>query len=345
MKKSSLSDHKLVHLQRETRVNKHCRLCGEVLETVEDIIQHCLHNHNMNKGSKEIELPDDLVEHSLPCDFAPRRWACTICSKTFISEKDWMQHFELHEFKREQEVKCRSCDGFFFDKNKFIKHVGSCVRRKRLVNSCIGWNDGVVIKGKKIALDKPSTSAENPKPSEDKTQETSTDSDNTAAKKHPLHQPITCVLCLRLFDSAEGMAYHLLTTCDELDEDERCWRCDAVVSWAAKLKKHKREKKNPCKLKESHNSLPSVPCNDCNRNFINEIFLQIHTAQLHEAGEFKCVHCSTTFRYRNEVEKHVYEHVEKTELAGICSVCGYKSENLYDLRKHLEGHWITVNLA
>ena len=384
MTKASLPHHRNVHLQLKTRVNKHCALCGEMLETVEDILKHAVEHRYVDCMQSKIVLPDDLIEHSADVDIKAKAWACTICCDIFYREQDWMEHLMNHKFSIDKTKKCRLCDGLFIDKAKFIKHISGCVKRKKMRNACLGWSVGVNLsdfiglkknsKAKKNELRKASSVElsvsqgsvsdekktvhtinlrKNPrksfllrKDSQEEIKEkkqVSLRSKGAQALAHPSSRPIVCVLCLQLFASARGLAYHLLTTCDEFNSDT-CWRCYSIFQGPTQLKTHITNKAKPCQAEE----LPSIAssasfCSHCDKAFIDDVLLQCHFSQNHEAGEYPCVRCSRKFEYRKELEMHVYEHVDSKKQAKICSVCGYLSKSLGDLQNHISDHRITID--
>ena len=120
-------------MQVDTRVNKHCRFCGQMLETVEDVYRHCIEHHEMNEAVAMGLSCENVVEEAFSCDFIPWNRHCPICNEAFEVEADLTNHIETHEFSRECPVKCLSCSGVFYVKSRFIEHLNNCVNRKRKV--------------------------------------------------------------------------------------------------------------------------------------------------------------------------------------------------------------------
>lgn len=370
--------HKLTHLNFDSLVKKHCILCGEVLSTVYDVFKHCLTHIGIDFHGKL--RTGDFMKEDLPIFDLPVVWYCTICSKPFQTEEQWMGHMEGHDFDEEDPVKCCTCDGYFFQKGDFIKHITNCVKAKKLRETEIGsenyeyvtriigitrrsfFSVGKVSPTKlpivdirtgksNISLaDAPGSSTANVEIVQMEecleTDDTSSvskeiDSSKTAClKSHPNNRHLTCILCFRFFSSADGLAYHLLTTCEEI-EDDKCWRCHETFGLVDMLQRHIKNMKDPCKV-ETHRNLRVIhdffPCSACERKFKGEIFLALHATLCHEPGTYNCTKCSAQFEYRLQLERHIFQHADSDASFVTCVACGGIFNKLSDLNVHMKTH-------
>ena len=340
--------HKTVHLQLSTVVNKQCRLCGEMLETVEEAHKHCLEHHGLSDYNSYV-LPENLISDSYPVTMQPIGWACPICGEGFTVETDWIKHIEGHIFSETEAIKCSICKGLFFDKKIFIKHLANCVKRKRHVkNPIIGKADD---NGMDNALSRMSSKGRNtPQDENNETQgsfdgcttDGSTTDVCTKEKANFNQRPVMCVLCFHFFESAEGLGYHLLTSCEQLLE-EKCWRCHKEFPNIVKLNKHITEVTKPCSImkpREPKIGRDVYPCEYCRKKFSKDSFLKMHMLQHHDPGEYSCLKCLKTFELRVLLENHLYGHAEEDQVSMFCVACGKLFDRLFDLQEHVRVHKI-----
>ena len=362
--------HKLCHPNPNTLVYKHCRLCGEVLDTVSDVYKHCMEHAGLDVQSAV--FPHGLVRDILPITEVTTDWHCTTCSdQSFQSEDAWMAHIEEHSFGEEDPTRCNTCDGYFFDKMSFVEHAKACAR---LRNGGENESSSTIFYGvrpEQNNKEKPNDICTSPKESSSDNKPDLIDShvsscagsnlengsvlaatnagdlDQQPDKKEPYYEPpvpkdcqsnlpMTCVLCFRLFASGDGLAYHLLTTCNEI-EDDKCWRCQESFGSKEYLTSHVHKLKRTCKVAAPIGKGPIV-CSDCDKEFEGEIFLSLHKAQCHDPGSYHCVKCSRQFEYRRQLEMHVVQHLIRDNSSISCMVCGHVVNRLFDLQEHMMVH-------
>ena len=400
MTKVAFEGHKGKHLQTDTRVNKSCRLCGQMLETIEDVYRHCIEHHEMNEALAVTIPCSNPAEDSYRCDYNPWNRTCPVCGELFKVEEEWSMHMESHEFSRENPVKCMSCTGIFHSKDRFMRHVNNCMRSKRKAeqwgvnfsgqagqfSSSMVVPDARAAKYNLRSVDKQprqqgGAQQQHQQPVQDegpivkiveRDSAASTGNNVTEApatetraalkersegvvvvedvlnanesaypKENPAERPIMCVLCCHFFETLDGLLYHLLIYCEELNH-LKCWRCYSDFYTEEDLKPHVKKLKDECtdvdsSLLELRPSLFS--CQQCDKYFISESLSLLHNAQYHETGNYQCHKCPQEFMYRYELEKHVFDqHAADEGATNICVMCCEIFECLFDLQQHMSVH-------
>ncbi|CAH1781336.1 unnamed protein product [Owenia fusiformis] len=259
--------------------------------------------------------------------YQPPLFSCTICAKTFRSQRTLKAHIPTHEFERVRDFACSECDKTYMNAKGLDQHVA--LTHKEKTHQCQICNKMFANHHKlKRHLSFHLDIRKFPCLDCDFKFKTS-----QALKRHSwVHNkedPVTCELCgKRVADNGRLNEHINRKHNDQPKKVFPCDLCEVKLSSKTSLLEHKRR----------HLGLKPFQCPDCDKKFSDARSLRSHSATHSDKREFKCGHCSKDFKWLSNLKEHIDDMHTVHELKFSCPSCEMKFKSARHLKRHQRIH-------
>ncbi|CAH1954098.1 unnamed protein product [Acanthoscelides obtectus] len=116
-------------------------------------------------------------------------------------------------------------------------------------------------------------------------------------------------------------------------EDSDCYGCAACGEMF-------KSKVDMDKHQEAHSIVKKVElvCNICNKSFINEKLLKLHSTKHTEGHNYRCHICGHTFKWRSSLNRHIRLHEGRAAKPFLCPICGKLFSSSDSKASHMRFH-------
>ncbi|CRK96021.1 CLUMA_CG009461, isoform A [Clunio marinus] len=306
--KRNLAQHMITHIDFEHRKKEfHCQICE---------------SSYFNKGSLQIHI---LNNHE-----KPKHLTCSLCGRTFMTEKGLKRH-QLHPCR----LPCEVCGKFFF-KNTLRHHLKNvhfnlkpyqcdiCEKKFCKINLAQHMITHIDFEHRKKEFHCQICGT-----SFFKKQHLQTHMIGVHEK--PKH--LTCSICGRTFWTEKGLENHKLRP-----HNIPCKICGKMLRKSA-LKEH---------LNVVHFKIKRYQCDICGNKFVKNYLarhMNTHVSSEHIRKNFHCQICGSSFFEKCRLKSHMIKVHEKPKHL-TCSICGRTWSTEEGLKNHkLRPHYLSCELC
>ncbi|XP_037816625.1 zinc finger protein 91-like [Lucilia sericata] len=160
-------------------------------------------------------------------------------------------------------------------------------------------------------------------------------------KKHTEAHRFICVLCWDRFKYPHMLQKHMQkhhpednpnpkvaeTKPENVEKTHVCSYCPSAYSNVGGLAQH---------MSKKHPEIKPFKCDKCDKTFVVEEHLKIHTNRHMGIKNFKCDLCDKSFSFKFAMKQHMRIHTG--DLNYLCTLCGKKFYRPSNLRQHMQRH-------
>ncbi|XP_063701619.1 zinc finger protein 600-like [Culicoides brevitarsis] len=296
--------------------------------------------------TKEVVVATDSNQNTLKCSY------CTTVN--IKSQQDLNDHYRQEHF--DAVFHCEMCDNYL-DRNDLMTHMISHalesatdslkVAEPTQTTSKQPENSQVVnTNGHSSSLPMPSPSQMQVKTS------TAPTAASPPAKQHGKENQLYCTVCQKHFNTRSGFAYHINQHHSKI-KNYSCSFCDKKFGMKRILDNHIRnihssEKTFQCMKcfkyfktdaalynHEIIHKQSNYGCDLCDKKFHYKHNLEVHRLLHSNDRKYSCNHCSSTFKTRNYLAKHLKGHFSETK-SFLCTHCDFKTTQKRYLSEHVK---------
>lgn len=289
----------------------------------------------------EIENKVQNIDLHQATDSNQNQLKCMYCDiySPIKSQRDLNEHYRAEHF--DSVFHCEMCDNFL-DRNDLMPHMvqhalESAVQQSVDVPSSKEQNSVQDTSSSSVAIMQPPTSLPPPAAQKPKT-----------GKENQLY----CTVCQKHFNTRSGYAYHINQLHSKI-KNYSCSFCDKKFGMKRILDNHIRnihssEKTFQCMKcfkyfktdaalynHEIIHKQSNYVCELCNKKFHYKHNLEVHRLLHSNDRKYSCNHCSSTFKTRNYLAKHLKGHFSDTKNFS-CSYCDFKTTQKRYLSEHVK---------
>ncbi|KAJ8675117.1 hypothetical protein QAD02_010903 [Eretmocerus hayati] len=276
----------------------------------------------IHRDEGEDQLNEEVIETESPT-VNMIAYECDSCHENFPDSSSLIIHKTERSIARTRAAlrepiaihTCKMCRARFTSKPNYIRHINNCglVDMNALPESCKQIRKPRIIYPKK----------------EKKTNETDGQRE-TSEKIHfeGENQIAPCTQCNKVFKKDKYLKVHMIAAHGELLV---CQICGEKFNSSNKLRKH---------ITSIHDEL-NEPCTTCGKVFYSRQSLKVHmAAHKRDTKLLPCNQCDRSFRHESYLQKHIQSfHVEnKGRKTYHCEECGYESVYKACFREHMAKH-------
>ncbi|XP_058974449.1 zinc finger protein 275-like [Musca domestica] len=114
---------------------------------------------------------------------------------------------------------------------------------------------------------------------------------------------------------------------EPLNKSYTCNHCPAAYTNVGGLAQH---------MSKKHSEIVPFKCDKCNKTFVVEEHLKIHTNRHMGIKNFQCELCDKSFSFKFAMKQHMRIHTG--DLNYLCTLCGKKFYRPSNLRQHMQRH-------
>nr|XP_026486551.1 zinc finger protein 33A-like [Vanessa tameamea] len=247
-----------------------CKLCREVLQTLDERKLHYLLRHpgrhpfECSECGKSFQYKSSLYMHKQ--DHMPNKqnYTCSYCGKVFAKKDSYREHVQIHEGPRHA---CSYCPMRFVQRSNMLRHE------------------------RRHTGERPYRCAHCPRAFADKgacTAHTRTHSRDTS---------YACLYCGQTFVQKSKLTYHIRKHTGE--NLESCTVCSKLFTSACSLREH---------MKTHIEKRQIVKCPLCDKGYQDERYMLRHLRTSHTRSQFSCPICHKLLTSAAGLRHHVITH-------------------------------------
>lgn len=294
-------------------------------------------------GINEEDATPKMIEVSAT-DSNQNTLKCSYCTTAMIkSQQDLNDHYRQDHF--ESVFHCEMCDNYL-DRNDLMTHMIS--------HALESASDSI-----KIEQPTPMTTSGPDKGQINGVSSSSVPSQPVTiagpakpAKQQGKENQLYCTVCQKHFNTRSGFAYHINQHHSKI-KNYSCSFCDKKFGMKRILDNHIRnihssEKTFQCMKcfkyfktdaalynHEIIHKQSNYLCELCDKKFHYKHNLEVHRLLHSNDRKYSCNHCSSTFKTRNYLAKHLKGHFSETK-SFLCSYCDFKTTQKRYLSEHVK---------
>ncbi|KAJ8731180.1 hypothetical protein PYW07_004344 [Mythimna separata] len=247
-----------------------CKLCREVLHTMDERKLHYLISHpgqhpfDCSECGKSFQYKSSLYMHKQEHLPNKQNYTCTFCGKTFLKRDSFREHVQIHEGPRHA---CSYCPMRFVQRSNMLRHE------------------------RRHTGERPYACPHCPRNFADK------GACNSHARTHLKDTSYACMYCGKTFVQKSKLTYHIRKHTGE--NLETCTVCSKLFTSACSLREH-------MKIHEPKKEL--VKCPLCDRKYQDERYMLRHLRTSHTHARHPCPICDKTLTSPAGLRHHVMTH-------------------------------------
>ncbi|XP_038220738.1 zinc finger protein Xfin-like [Zerene cesonia] len=247
-----------------------CKLCREVLQTMDERKLHYLLRHpgrhpfECSECGKSFQYKSSLYMHKQ--DHLPNRqsFTCDYCGKVFAKKDSYREHVQIHEGPRHA---CSYCPMRFVQRSNMLRHE------------------------RRHTGERPYTCPHCERTFADKGACTS------HTRTHSKDTSYACLYCGQTFVQKSKLTYHIRRHTGE--NLETCTICSKLFTSACSLREH---------MKTHVAKAENVKCPLCDKKYQDERYMLRHLRTSHTNTQFTCPICQKTVTSSSGLRHHVMTH-------------------------------------
>lgn len=272
---------------------------------------------------------------------------CSYCTTVKIkSQQNLNDHYRQEHF--ESVFHCEMCDNYL-DRNDLMTHMISHALESASDSFRIDEPAQAATSGPAQTSQMNGVSSSTV-PSQDVT--TAPAPTKTPAKQPGKENQLYCSVCQKHFNTRSGFAYHINQHHSKI-KNYSCSFCEKKFGMKRILDNHIRnihssEKTFQCMKcfkyfktdaalynHEIIHKQSNYVCDLCDKKFHYKHNLEVHRLLHSNDRKYSCNHCSSTFKTRNYLAKHLKGHFSETK-SFLCSYCDFKTTQKRYLSEHVK---------
>ncbi|KAF6198168.1 hypothetical protein GE061_007915 [Apolygus lucorum] len=264
------------------------------------------------KGKDTLSIIDHMKTHRF------KTHACRVCSLVLSSEAERSRHLGTH--RKEVPHVCSYCHHGFFrlsslqghkcsKKPKLCQHCGEPYRSKKKLKKHIQDNHKMEVPKKRHCPHCDFSCWFGP-------------ALNTHLRTHLHNKHLQCPHCTFQFSKVPALQSHLRIHRDE--PSFVCPYCGIVFAKYGIVKLHM----------EIHKDRSVLKCKECDYETPNAQNLYVHRYRNHRNPNYSCSHCDYTTAVHLRYKVHLLSHKQDDVKLHACASCDYKTNYLWDLKRH-----------
>lgn len=258
-----------------------CKLCREVLHTMDERKLHYLISHpgqhpfECTECGKSFQYKSSLYMHKQ--DHLPNKqnYTCTYCGKIFMKRDSFREHVQIHEGPRHA---CSYCPMRFVQRSNMLRHE------------------------RRHTGERPYACPHCPRSFADK------GACNSHARTHLKDTSYACMYCGKTFVQKSKLTYHIRKHTGE--NLETCPVCSKLFTSACSLREH---------MKIHEPKKATVKCPLCERLYQDERYMLRHLRTSHTRARHACPLCGKTLTSAAGLRHHVITHSSMKTIR--CKMC------------------------
>lgn len=289
-----------------------------------------------SRSLENIDVPaTDSNQNTLQCSY------CT--TMKIKSQQDLNDHYRQEHFK--SVFHCEMCDNYL-DRNDLMTHM---------ISHALESASGSLKIEEPVAV---TTTTSEPGPQVNGVSSSSVPSQSGPAvkpvvvKQQGKENQLYCTVCQKHFNTRSGFAYHINQHHSKI-KNYSCSFCEKKFGMKRILDNHIRnihssEKTFQCMKcfkyfktdaalynHEIIHKQSNYVCDVCSKKFHYKHNLEVHRLLHSNDRKYSCNHCSSTFKTRNYLAKHLKGHFSETK-SFLCSYCDFKTTQKRYLSEHVK---------
>lgn len=293
-----------------------------------------------------VEVPSLLVA----TDSNQNTLKCSYCTTTasIKSQQDLNDHYRQEHF--ESVFHCEMCDNYL-DRNDLMTHMISHALESASGSLKIEEPSHVSTSEKIQSQVNGVSSTSTAAPSSQPTTTVAT-AGASKTKQQGKENQLYCTVCQKHFNTRSGFAYHINQHHSKI-KNYSCSFCDKKFGMKRILDNHIRnihssEKTFQCMKcfkyfktdaalynHEIIHKQSNYVCDLCDKKFHYKHNLEVHRLLHSNDRKYSCNHCSSTFKTRNYLAKHLKGHFSETK-SFLCTYCDFKTTQKRYLSEHVK---------
>ncbi|XP_034832348.1 zinc finger protein 569-like isoform X1 [Maniola hyperantus] len=251
-----------------------CKLCQEVLQTIDERKLHYLlchpgrHPFECNECGKSFQYKSSLYMHKQDHQPNKQSYTCNYCGKVFAKKDSYREHVQIHEGPRHA---CSYCPMRFVQRSNMLRHE------------------------RRHTGERPYRCAHCPRAFADKGACTA------HTRTHVRDTSFACLYCGQTFVQKSKLTYHIRKHTGEkpVSDLESCTVCAKVFTSACALREH---------MKTHVEKRQIVKCPLCDKGYQDERYMLRHLRTMHTRAQFSCPLCHKLLTSAAGLRHHVITH-------------------------------------
>uniref|UniRef100_A0A336MW37 CSON008658 protein n=1 Tax=Culicoides sonorensis TaxID=179676 RepID=A0A336MW37_CULSO len=297
---------------------------------------------NISENEKSINGDSCLV---LATDSNQNTLKCSYCTTVTIkSQQDLNDHYRQEHF--ESVFHCEMCDNYL-DRNDLMSHMISHALESAVGSTKVDDQSNIPTSD----LVQPQTNGSS-SPIFTPPEPIITSVTSNKTKQNGKENQLYCTVCQKHFNTRSGYAYHINQHHSKI-KNYSCSFCDKKFGMKRILDNHIRnihssEKTFQCMKcfkyfktdaalynHEIIHKQSNYVCDLCDKKFHYKHNLEVHRLLHSNDRKYSCNHCSSTFKTRNYLAKHLKGHFSETK-SFLCTFCDFKTTQKRYLSEHVK---------
>ncbi|XP_052741352.1 zinc finger protein 699 [Bicyclus anynana] len=258
-----------------------CKLCKEVLQTIDERKLHYLlchpgrHPFECSECGKSFQYKSSLYMHKQ--DHLPNKqsYTCSYCGKVFAKKDSYREHVQIHEGPRHA---CSYCPMRFVQRSNMLRHE------------------------RRHTGERPYRCTHCPRAFADKGACTA------HTRTHSRDSSFACLYCGQTFVQKSKLTYHIRKHTGE--NLESCTVCAKVFTSGCALREH---------MKTHVKKRQVVKCPLCDKTYQDERYMLRHLRTMHTRAQFSCPLCHKLLTSAAGLRHHVITHSNINTF--LCKCC------------------------